>query len=276
MTPTITTESLAAILKDPDLVLLDATYFLPNENKNARAAFAAAHIPRAQFFDVDEISDHSTPLPHMLPTPENFARAAGALGAGNDSRIVVYDQRGIFSAARAWWMFRVFGHDNVAVLDGGLPKWIAENRPVTGQINKIIPKNFAAAFRPHMVKHAAELLENLTAKTALVLDARSAGRFNGSVPEPRPGMRSGHIPGAHSLPYTELLNNGALRPAEELRRILNAAGATRGRPVVTSCGSGITAAIINLAAVTAGLPEPALYDGSWAEWGGNPKFPVEV
>ena len=276
MPPTITTDLLATILKDPDLVLLDATYFLPNENKNAKASLAAAHIPRAQFFDVDEISDHANPLPHTIPTPENFASAAGALGAGNDSRIVVYDQRGIFSAARAWWMFRVFGHQNVAVLDGGLPKWIGENRAVTSQITKITPKTFTPAFQTHMVKHAADLLENLTAKTALVLDARSTGRFNGSVPEPRPGMRSGHIPGAHSLPYTDLLNNGALRPPDELRRIFNAAGAARNRPVITSCGSGITAAVINLAALTAGLPEPALYDGSWAEWGGNPNFPVEV
>jgi len=275
MPPTITTAALASILKDPDLALFDATYFLPNEGKNARAAFAAAHIPRAQFFDVDDISDHATPLPHMLPTPENFAAAIGALGAGSDSRVVVYDQRGIFSAARVWWMFRVFGHDNVTVLDGGLPKWLSENRPVTTQLLKITPRRFAPAFRPHMVKHAADLAENLASKAALVLDARSAARFNGSVAEPRPNIRSGHIPGARSLPYPDLLDNGMLKPPEDLRRAFRNVGAT-GRPTITSCGSGITAAIINLAAVTAGLPEPALYDGSWSEWGADPKRPVET
>jgi len=278
MGPLVTTDWLAAVLSAPDVVVFDATKYLPNENKDGRAEFVRAHIPGARYFDIDVVADPDTDLPHMVPTPGRFAKLMAALGVGNTSRVVFYDQKGLASAARGWWLMGLFGHDNAAVLDGGLPKWTKEGRPVeSGQPARPAPAVFRPDYRATRLRGVGDVLRNVGSKAELVLDARAAGRFTGATPEPRAGMRSGHIPGSASLPYTDLLHaDGTFRSPEEVRARLATAGATGSRPVVTSCGSGVTACILTLGLRVAGLPEGAVYDGSWTEWGGRVDTPVET
>lgn len=278
MEPLVSTEWLGAELGKPDLIVFDATKYLPNEGRDGAAEYRASHIPGAHFFDIDVIADQDTDLPHMVPTAGRFAALLGRMGVSNNSRVVFYDQKGLASAARGWWMMGLFGHDRAAVLDGGLPKWVRENRPIeAGEPAAPVPAVFRPDFRPRRLRGIGDMADNLRTGSELVLDARAAGRFSGAVPEPRHGMRSGHIPGSRNLPYTELLNpDQTMRPAGELHALFARAGVDGARPVVTSCGTGVTAAILTLGMVRAGLPPGALYDGSWTEWGGRPDTQIEV
>jgi thiosulfate/3-mercaptopyruvate sulfurtransferase len=278
MGPLVTTDWLSGELGNPDLVVFDATKYLPNEPKDGRAEFLRAHIPGARYFDIDQIADPDTDLPHMVPTPGRFAKLIAALGVSNTSRIVFYDQKGLASAARGWWLMGLFGHDDAAVLDGGLPKWLKEGRPVRdGEAAVPEPGTFRPDYRGAQVRGVGDMLRNVLNRSELVLDARAAGRFTGAVPEPRAGMRSGHIPGSASVPYTDLLHDdGTFRSAGAVRGRFEAAGVDGSRPLVTSCGSGVTACILTLGLRVAGFPEGAVYDGSWTEWGGRSDTPIEV
>jgi len=276
--PLVSTEWLAANLRDPRVTVLDATFKLPGVLPLPKDDFLASHIPGAAFFDVDAISDHGSPLPHMFPNEAGFAKGVGALGVSNADTAVIYDAGGWVAAPRAWWMFLAFGHRNVKVLDGGLQKWRAEGRAV--ESGEVAPKPaiFKAKFDGSFVRSKIAMVENLTSHSAQVLDARPRARFEGSVPEPRPGLRPGHIPGSRNVPYAELFDakTGAMKPLEELRRAFDAAKVDLNKPIVTSCGSGVSAGVLSLALYRLGVRGSALYDGSWAEWGAADGPPVET
>ena len=267
---------LAEHLEAPDVRIVDASYYLPHEGLDPRAEFEAHHIPGAVFFDIDEIADTTSDLPHMIPPPEKFSARVRKLGLGDGVRIVIYDQRGIFSAPRVWWTFRLFGHEDVAVLDGGLPKWLAEGRPVEDGPADPSERHFTARTNSFMVRDLDQMVKNLEKGREQVLDARSRARFEGSEAEPRPGLRPGHIPNSRCLPLTELLDprTQTMLPAKELCRRFEAAGIDMRRPVVTTCGSGVTAAVLALGLSIAGHKDVAVYDGSWAEWGQPGDTPV--
>ena len=276
MTPVVSTEWLAKHLGEPDLRVLDGTWHMPQLKRDAHAEFAREHIPGAVFFDIDRIADRTTPLPHMLPTAAAFAQAVGALGVGSGDRVVVYDVRGVISAARVWWTFRAFGHDRIAVLDGGLRAWKAEGRPLEDGEPAPPRRQFDATPRPELVRELGAMRANLSTRAEQVLDARSRGRFEGTEPEPRAGLRGGHIPGSLNLPYESLYRpDGTLLPPEALRAAFASAGVNLERPIVTTCGSGVTASVLALGLHLVGHPGAAVYDGSWTEWGGREDTPVE-
>jgi thiosulfate/3-mercaptopyruvate sulfurtransferase len=273
--PMISTEWLASHLDAEDLVVIDATWFMPGTPRDAAAEYAERHIPGAERFDIDEVSDHSSPLPHMLPEPADFAVRVRRMGIEPTTRVVVYDAQGLFSAPRVWWMFRVMGHENVAVLDGGLAKWMAEARPVeAGWIQKPHGE-FKAHLDPGLVRNLTQVSAALASGEEQVLDARAADRFTGRTPEPRPGLRSGHMPGAHNLPWqTVVAADGTLASKAVLEPLFTAAGVDLDRPIITTCGSGVSAAILSLALARLGRWRTPVYDGSWAEWGGRADTPV--
>jgi thiosulfate/3-mercaptopyruvate sulfurtransferase len=256
--------------------VLDGSWYLPAQNRDPLAEYHAGHIPGAQFFDIDAIADPSTDLPHMLPSAEDFAKAVGAMGITNADMIVVYDGMGLQSAARVWWEFRAFRHYDVAVLNGGLPKWKAENRPLETAVPQSQRATFGAKLDRGAVRSVEQLMENLDSRAEQVLDVRPKGRYDGTDAEPRPGVRSGHIPGAKNLTYTDILNaDRTFKGAEELRSALTGSGIDLDGPIVTSCGSGITASVMALGLHLIGHDKWAVYDGSWTEWGGRTDTPIE-
>lgn len=267
--PLVTTDWLAEHRNDANVKVLDASFKLPGVMPLPKDDYLAAHIPGAVFFDVDAVSDHSNPLPHMFPTAEQFGRDVGALGVGNGDTVVVYDSGGWVAAPRAWWMFLSYGHDNVRVLDGGLKKWRAEGRPVESGAVTPKPATFKATFDERRVRSIKQMVANIASHAEQVIDARASERFEGRAAEPRPGLRAGHIPGARSLPYGNLVDaaSGTMKSLPELRAAFTSAGVTLDAPIVTSCGSGVSAAVLTLALYRLGVENPALYDGSWSEWG---------
>jgi thiosulfate/3-mercaptopyruvate sulfurtransferase len=273
----VTTSWLAARLDDPGVVILDAT--LPpvgvTPPVDTRARYYAEHIPGAVFFDIEDLSDRPNPLPHMLPPPDVFSRNVSALGIGDQMDIIIYEQEGVFSGPRAWWTLRTFGAQNVYLLDGGLRAWIEAGLPThSGPVHRV-PAVFRAKLDQNAVKDFSHI-QQMIAAHGQILDARSAGRFAGTLPEPRPGLNSGHMPGATSIPYTELVEVGRLKPAEELRRIFIAKGMDLQQPITTTCGSGVTAAVLALGLETAGAKQVSLYDGSWSEYAARPEAVIEI
>ncbi len=273
----VSTDWLAEHMSAPDLVVVDGSWYLPPMNRDPKAEYRENHIPGAVFFDIDEIADTTSDLPHMLPRPEKFSSRMRKLGIGDGQRIVVYDGAGLYSAARVWWTFRVMGVADVAVLDGGLPKWLAEDRPVEAGPVRRQERHFTARLDHGAVRDADDVLRSLKNGYETVLDARPAGRFAGTEPEPREGVRGGHMPGSLNLPWDALLTeDGVLKDNADLKSAFEAIGVNRRTPVVTSCGSGVTAAILVLALQILGNRQASVYDGSWSEWGGRDDLPVVV
>jgi thiosulfate/3-mercaptopyruvate sulfurtransferase len=271
----VSTDWLSQHLTDPNVIILDSSYYLANHKRDADAEFLAGHIPGAQRFDIDAVSDKSNPLPHMLPAPEQFATQVGALGAGDGMTIVLYDGIGLYGAARVWWTFRAFGSENVRVLDGGMPKWKAENRPLeTGPAKPRPPKTFASKFNRNMVASIDDVQKVLLDKAAQVVDARAADRFRGEAPEPRAGLRGGHMPGSFNVPFAEVLKDGRLKSHDDIAAAFKGAGVDLDNPVVTSCGSGVTASILTFAIEALGKQPGRVYVGSWSEWGARPDTPI--
>lgn len=272
----VSTDWLAAHLKDPDLRVLDASWYLPDAGRDARREYEAFHIPGARFFDIDEISDQRSSLPHTVPPVEKFMSRMRAMGVGDGHQVVVYDGAGIFSAARVWWTFRLMGKTDVAVLDGGFPKWRAEGREIEDMPPVVRDRHMTVSRQNQLVKDVTQVAHASKLREAEIIDARSAARFKGEAPEPRAGLRSGHIPGSKNVPFATLLDgNGTMKPVPELRAVFEAAGVDLSKPAITTCGSGVTAAVLSLALERIGHRNHALYDGSWAEWGMFDDLPVE-
>jgi len=272
----VSSDWLAAHLRDPDLRILDASWYLPDAGRDPRAEYNAAHIPGARFFDIDEISDQRSALPHMAPPTEKFMSRMRAMGVGDGHQVVIYDGAGLFSAARVWWTFRLMGKTDVAVLDGGFPKWRAEGREVEDLAPIVKDRHMTVSRQNQLVKDVTQVAHSSKLREAEILDARSSARFKGEAPEPRPGLRAGHIPGSKNLPFATLLNaDGTMKSVADLRATFEAAGVNLTKPAITTCGSGVTAAILSLALERIGHRNHSLYDGSWSEWGMYDDLPVE-
>lgn len=272
----VSTDWLAKHIKDPDLRIIDASWYMPAEERNPRAEYEGCHIPGARFFDIDAISDPRSELPHMAPPVELFMSRMRAMGVGDGHQVVVYDGSGLFSAARVWWLFRLMGKMDIAVLDGGLPKWIAEGRPTEDLPPIVRDRHMTVQRQAHMIKDVTQVAAASKLRDYTIIDARAAGRFSGLEPEPREGLRSGRIPNSKNVPFATVLNDDkTMKSPTELQAVFEAAGADLGKPVITSCGSGVTAAVLCLALERMGKKDHALYDGSWAEWGMYSDLKVE-